>query len=429
MRSYNRMLIAATILIIALAICCNIYLFTYSRKDGERYYRVEAKRIAEQIANEGLESLELSNYRWITAIYPLAESDRKDFFEKEGEYLIREIKGELYRMEYTTGIGNIDRNIFLIVNIVWAVLLLFVVGIWLFFRQKIVLPFHRLADVPIQLSKGNLTVPVKESKNKFFGKFLWGLDLLRETIEEQKKRELDLQRENKSLVLSISHDIKTPLSAIKLYAKAISKGLYSGKEKEIEIADNINSKADEIEKFVSEIVRASRENFLGLEVDIGEFYLSKVVQEISHYYKEKLGLVRIDFVVHRYSDCLLRGDIDRSIEVVQNLIENAIKYGDGCTIEVLFSEEEDFQLVTVKNSGCTLSEAEMPHIFESFWRGSNVGSNTGNGMGLFICRQLMRKMGGEIFAEEKDSDMYVTAVFQRVSGNDTESSREIFRCI
>lgn len=414
MKSYNRMLITMIMLIIALAVCCNVYLSTYSQKEGERYYRVEAKRIAEQIEREGIEGLKLSEYRWITAVYPLTETGRKDFFEKEGDYLVREIKGQLYRMEYTTGAEDIDRSIFLIVNLVLALMLLFVIGIWLFFRQKIVLPFHRLADVPIQLSKGNLTVPVKESKDKFFGKFLWGIDLLRETIEEQKKRELDLQRENKSLVLSISHDIKTPLSAIKLYAKAISKGLYAGKEKEIEIAENISSKTDEIEKFVSQIVRASSEDFLGLEVKEGEFYLSEAVQEFSHYYKEKLSLVRIGFVVHRYSDCLLKGDIDRSIEVMQNLIENAIKYGDGHTIEVMFSEEEDFLLITVKNSGCTLSESEMPHIFESFWRGSNVGSNAGNGLGLFICRQLMRKMGGDIFAEKRDSDMYVTAVFQRV---------------
>ncbi len=56
-------------------------------------------------------------------------------------------------------------------------------------------------------------------------------------MEQQKQRELDLQRDKKMLLLSLSHDIKTPLSAIKLYSKALSKGLYDGREKQIEIAE------------------------------------------------------------------------------------------------------------------------------------------------------------------------------------------------
>ena len=99
--------------------------------------------------------------------------------------------------------------------------------------------------------------------------------------------------------------------------------------------------------------------------------------------------------------------------MVQNIIENAIKYGDGHEIELVFSEEDDCKLLCVKNSGCTLSDAELPHIFESFWRGSNVGSNKGSGLGLYICRQLMLKMDGEVFAESKGDFMCVTIVFRK----------------
>ena len=112
-----------------------------------------------------------------------------------------------------------------------------------------------------------------------------------------------------------------------------------------------------------------------------------------------------------YPDCLLRGDRDRAAEVLQNLMENAVKYGDGRQIRLTVSEEDGCKLVTVANTGCTLPEAELPHIFESFWRGSNVGSRTGSGLGLFICRQLMRNMGGEVFAEINGDEMWVTAVF------------------
>lgn len=149
----------------------------------------------------------------------------------------------------------------------------------LYVKAKIIAPFDRLKDVPYELSKGNLTAPMQESKSRFFGRFIWGVDLLRENIEEQKKRELQLQKEKKTLLLSLSHDIKTPLSAIKLYAKALSKGLYP--DRQHEIAENINAKADEIENYVNQIITASKEDFLSLEVKFGEFYLSELVTNIK----------------------------------------------------------------------------------------------------------------------------------------------------
>lgn len=290
---------------------------------------------------------------------------------------------------------------------------LLIIAVMVFIRVKILTPFEKLTDVPYELSKGNLTTPVKETKNRFFGRFIWGVDLLRENMEEQKERELKLQRDKKMLLLSLSHDIKTPLSAIKLYSKALSKGLYSDKEKQLEIAENINSKADEIEGYVSQIITASREDFLSLDVNNGEFYLSELISKIKVYYTEKLSLIKTEFSVDEYNDCILKGDIDRSIEVIQNIVENAIKYGDGKKISIEFSTEDGSILVTVKNSGRSLSSADLPHIFESFWRGENAEKEKGSGLGLYICRQLMLKMNGEAFAEIKGDDICVTAVFTK----------------
>ncbi len=72
-----------------------------------------------------------------------------------------------------------------------------VFAILFYIRAKILCPFERLTNVPYELSKGNLTLPVKENKSRFFGKFLWGIDLLRENMEQQKTREKKLQREKK----------------------------------------------------------------------------------------------------------------------------------------------------------------------------------------------------------------------------------------
>ena len=300
------------------------------------------------------------------------------------------------------------------VNVILGIMTLVILVVLLYIRIKILKPFERFSDVPYELSRGNLTAPVKENKNKFFGRFVWGVDMLRENMEQQKERELNLQKDRKMLLLSLSHDIKTPLSAIKLYSKALSKGLYDSHEKQLEIANNINTKADEIEGYVSKIITASREDFLSFDVDVTEFYISQLVGEIAKYYSAKLSLIKTEFNVGEYSDCMLKGDLDRSIEVLQNLIENAIKYGDGHFINITFSEEEGCILITVKNSGCTLNENELSHIFDSFFRGTNAENEKGSGLGLYICRQLMNKMGGEVFAQIEDNCMLVTAVFSKV---------------
>jgi signal transduction histidine kinase len=146
---------------------------------------------------------------------------------------------------------------------------------------------------------------------------------------------------------------------------------------------------------------------------MGEFYLSELVDKITVYYRDKLELVKTNFHVDSYGNCLLKGDSERCIEVLQNIVENAIKYGDGSRISLHFSEEDGCVLICVRNTGCTLPDTELPHIFDSFWRGSNAEKHSGSGLGLYICRQLMHKMGGEIFAQIKDDCMMVTAVFPK----------------
>lgn len=375
-----------------------------------RQYRVEIKRMEALIKEKGIGSIDLSSCKYVTNIEKYNKSS--SFYNTSSDYYICSINGTLYRFDYIPEINN--GNNIIIVNIFLAVMAVIVITVFIFIRQKILLPFERLKDVPYELSKGNLIVPVHENKNHYFGKFLWGIDLLRENIEQQKQRELKLQKDKNTLLLSISHDIKTPLSAIKLYSKAFLTNLYPDSGKQYEIVEKISNKADEIEGFLSQLAKASSEEYLSLDVNKGEFFLSGLINNISGYYNEKLKLVNTKFDIGKYSDCLVYGDIDRGTEVLQNIIENAIKYGDGYSISINISEEEDSILVAVKNSGCTLPETEFPHIFDSFWRGSNAGNNKGSGLGLYICRQLMYKMNGGIFAETGNGFMIVTVVFAKV---------------
>ncbi len=409
MKAWRKLFALAATLAAVIFVSANLLLNYLNESESGRPHRVEINRLALQIKQNGFGNVDLSQCKFV---YNIAQFD-EEFYDFDGDYSIREINGELYRFDYRAKNNSVNSQIIIAVNVILSVMFALVFGILFYVHSKILRPFERLTNVPYELSKGNLTSPVKESKSRFFGRFLWGIDLLRENIEQQKQRELELQKEKKTLLLSLSHDIKTPLSAIKLYSKALSKNLYKDTEKQYETAEKINAKADEIECYVSRIITASREDFLSLDVENGEFYLSDLVQNIAAYYTEKLELVKTEFVVGEYRNCLIFGDLNRAVEVLQNVIENAIKYGDGKQIEIMFPENDEGVLISIINDGCTLDKSELPHIFESFHRGTNSENIQGSGLGLYICRQLMHKMNGEIFAAIDGKFITVTAVFGR----------------
>lgn len=410
MKAFNRIFSLVIAVIVFVFIGANVLLVRSSSGGSGRPDKVEISRLVLEIEKSGLENINLSACKYVTDIERLTGSE---FYNSDSDYVIREINGELYRFDYKIENGINKTNLLITVNAILALMAVVVLAVMIYVKLKILKPFEQITDIPYELSKGNLTAPVKETKNRFFGRFIWGVDMLRENMEQQKQRELDLQRDKKMLLLSLSHDIKTPLSAIKLYSQALSRGLYEDRKKQLEIAESINAKADEIEEYVSQIITASREDFLSLDVNMGEFYLSELAAKIRQYYEEKLLLIKTDFSVGSYTDCLLKGDFDRSVEVLQNVMENAIKYGDGKSIAIKFFSEDDCILVSVENSGCSVTDAELTHIFDSFWRGENAENKKGSGLGLYICRQLMHKMNGEIFAEINDDFISVTSVFAK----------------
>ena len=399
MRAFRKLCIAVITIFLMLTALLNIVILKQqSYADGQ--YRVEAKRLADEITETG--RYDLSGYPHITGVYT-----DDDLYKSDEHYVIIEANGTLYRVEYT--LGN-HRSILIIVNCISGVILLLLCSVFAYIWRNVITPFGRLNDVPQELARGNLAVPIPEQKSRFFGKFTWGVNLLREKIEDDRQKELSMQRDKKLLLLSLSHDIKTPLSAIKLNAKALARGIYSDEEKRRSAAESINARADEIEQFVSEITKAASEDFMNFEVTQGEVFLSHTITKISARYAPQLSLSGTEFVIHKYEDCILSCDPDRLAECLQNLIENAIKYGDGRQIGIDFDKMDGCELITVTNTGCTLESKELPQIFGSFHRGNNAGNIQGNGLGLFICKRLMSLMGGEVYAEIRDKCFCITLV-------------------
>ena len=401
MKAFRRLCIVVITVFLLLTAVLNLFLVGVEDRN-EGIYRVEAKRLADEIVETG--DYDLEKYPHITGVF---KADDGELYLSDEHYLIIEAGGTLYRVEYTVGNGQ---HSIVAVNCVLGVLFLLMLGLLYYIRGHIIVPFGRLNDVPQELARGNLAVPLPEEKSRFFGKFTWGVNLLRESIEDSRKKEITMQRDKKLLLLSLSHDIKTPLSAIKLNARALARGLYKDEEKQRAAAERINTRADEIERFVSEITKAASEDFMSFEVTQGEAFLSDIITRIDARYALQLAMSGIEFAIQKYDDCILSCDSDRLAECLQNLIENAIKYGDGRRIEISFDKMDGCELITVSNTGCTIEAKELPQIFESFHRGNNADRVKGNGLGLFICRRLMGLMNGEVYADIRDECFCITLV-------------------
>lgn len=415
MRKYNRLLSFSVALYVILAVLAGTVFLKGETSSGKEY-KVEINRIINSLSKEAnLDKLDLRGYQYVKkADYMrIGASDQayEDFFRENDAYQVEIVPAYrdgvvdgFYRFEYIS--PNDDyRGGLLLLEAAMAIMFLCVMGILLYLKYKLIAPFYRLSTLPGELAKGHLKTEIKEEKSRFFGRFVWGISQLQDTLNVTRKRELELVRQKKQLLLSLSHDIKTPLSTIGLYAKALEKEVYHTEDEKKHAAHQIGEKAVEIEKYVEEIMRASKDDVMDIQVDMGEFYLADLVKKIFSTYREKCALRMIDLEIGPYENLLLCGDMDRLWEVLENLFENAFKYGDGRRIKLEFYEEDYCQLIRVFNTGEPVSDNDFNHIFESFFRGSNSRGKQGNGLGLYICREIMQKMDGEIFAQKEEDGM------------------------
>ncbi len=433
----------AGIFLVYVVAAIGIYFWQGSRKqDNSQFYKVEIHEIMAGLEKDGKFSepdLRGREYVREVAFLPVpaagSENRKEDGEEKWKEDWQKDWKKEvkdfyharngkssfvqpLFAGEELAGYVRFDYEteensdwILWMAEGIWLCSGIFLFTVLLYIGNRIVKPFHVLSDMPYELSKGHLQGELEESRSRFFGKFVWGISMLQDTLSESRAKELKLEKEKKMLLLSLSHDIKIPLSTIKLYAKAWKEGVYHTEEEKIHAIGQIEKHALEIEEFIKEIIAASSEDIFMMEVEDGEFYLGDYVEKVRKYYEPKCRLVMAELEIGSYDNKLLKGDMDRALEVMENLMENAFKYGDGRKISIGFYEEDYCQVIRVFNTGTAVEPEEMPHLFDSFYRGSNVEGKEGNGLGLYIGRQMMRKMDGDLFAERAEEGMGVCMVF------------------
>ena len=280
----------------------------------------------------------------------------------------------------------------------------------IYFDKKILKPFREFSEYPEKLSKGLVTDGIPETRNRFFGRYVWGMNMLGSKLDSDRKEIDRLLYDRKKFISVLAHGIKTPVANIKLYSEAIQSGLYRGGEpdhKDSEVAAKISKNADDIADLVRGILEdpgAIRESFVP---KVSSFYLMDVKKRIEEALGNRLKLSGIPFSVSMTGNPMVQSDIDAIVRCLTQFMENAIKYGDGTGIRLNLYRQDDITYFSVINIGATLGEDEIPFVFNCYYRGTNSSDKEGSGIGLYEARAVARGLGGDIMMKTENNETEV----------------------
>jgi len=199
-----------------------------------------------------------------------------------------------------------------------------------------------------------------------------------------------------------SHELKTPLAAMSGYAQNAEMELIKGGDTALiqEKLRRISSESNRMALMVTQILDATRIEEGRMVLELAPCDIESLVRETVETYFAVLNknnnrlALRIPLELPK-----VEADSSRLQRVFVNLISNALKHTKNGTILVKAEEEESFVKVTVKDTGSGISEEDMPHIWERYYKGKH--SETGTGLGLFICKFIIESHGGKIWAESE----------------------------
>ncbi len=235
------------------------------------------------------------------------------------------------------------------------------------------------------------------TERKFMETQVWDKERL--NIELEKEREL---RDVKNRFISMmSHDLKTPLSAIRLASSMLRNyGDRSSPEEKQETYDTIDQQVEHLTEMINDVMTISRQDFTGAELDRQiidlETYCRDIIEELQLAYRMKRTL---NFSgTERRIEALI--DIKVMRRALMNLLTNAIKYSpEGKPVNMELAYADCQAIIKVSDQGIGIPKEDLPRLFEPFNRATNVGSIQGTGLGLAIAKQAVELHGGTISVE------------------------------
>lgn len=291
---------------------------------------------------------------------------------------------------------------FLLTIIITASLLIF----WIY--RSIIKPLSILRIATNKMKEGDLSFGVQAETQDEIGELFDDFEEMRLRLKDLIGDRLKYEEDIKELISNISHDLKTPLTAIKGYAEGLMDGVADTLEKQEKYLKTIVMKANDMSVLVDELAYYSN-------IDINKPYNFKDIN-LYECFDDCIGDIYVDLEVKNiklnYSNRVDQGvkviaDAEQLKRVISNIIYNSVKYMDKeeGIISIILEDNDEFVSVNIKDNGKGISESDLPHIFDRFYRGdaSRNSKRGGSGLGLAIAKKVVEDHFGTISALSEEN--------------------------
>ncbi len=290
--------------------------------------------------------------------------------------------------------------------IVVLVLTALFLTIWLY--GSILRPLGTLKKATREIKNGNLDFSIDVSGKDEISELCMDFEEMRIRLKENAEEKMQYDSENKVLISNISHDLKTPITAIKGYVEGILDGVASSPEKLDKYVRTIYNKANDMDKLIDELTLYSK-------IDTNRIPYNFTKIKVNDYFSdcaEELGVeleargIQLTYYNYLTEDVTVIGDTEQLKRVINNIISNSVKYMDKKKgiINLRIRDAGDFVQVEIEDNGRGISVKDLPYIFDRFYRtdASRNSSTGGSGIGLSIVKKIIEDHGGRIWATSKE---------------------------
>ena len=279
------------------------------------------------------------------------------------------------------------------------------VGLWIY--RSIAVPLVKLKKATKNIKEGNLDFVLEVEGNDEFSQLCQDFEEIRKRLKESTEEKILMDKENKELISNISHDLKTPITAVKGYVEGIMDGVADTPEKMDRYVRTIYNKTNEMDHLINELTFYSK-----IDTNRIPYTFSKLnVEDYFSDCAEELGLEMetrgIELVYANYVEKGVQviADGEQIRRVIHNIVSNAIKYMEKPRgiIQLRVKDVGDFIQVEIEDNGKGIAAKDLPYIFDRFYRTdvSRNSSKGGSGIGLSIVKKIMEDHGGKVWATSR----------------------------
>ncbi|MBP0964048.1 MAG: HAMP domain-containing histidine kinase [Oscillospiraceae bacterium] len=265
-------------------------------------------------------------------------------------------------------------------------------------------PFEKLKGYAAEIAKGNFDIPLDYERSNYFGEFTWAFDNMRKEIISARACEREAVENNKTVIASLSHDIKTPVASILAYAEALEANMDGTPEKREKYLSVIIKKCGEVSKLTNDLFLHSLSDMDKLKIVPEKMELCGFIENAVC----EIAAERNDVRFEKPSfTATVKADKNRLMQITENLINNARKYA-GTDIDVFITRSEKTAEIHFRDYGKGIPDSDMPFIFDKFYRGKNCGSEQGSGLGLYIVKYIAMQLNGDVTLRNLPDGLEVT---------------------